>query len=277
MALGEILKQARTDKGFSASEVAQNTRMKVQIVEDLEREDFHRIAATIYGRGLIKLYAEFVGLDPAPLIDEYMALSSGKQQSIVTRETPPAKVIRRSSRSSMPDDADIAPPSPAVPTLTDSDTGDGDAPTGEDLFSLAARKTVSGRRRPRRAAATDTETETEIPAPPVPAAAPVPAKPAGPSLQERVTTLAAEAKARALALYATAMQRLKPLVAAISDKVAASGIGDVPLKIVGLAIGILLILLLVVAGVSQCGRTPSGDGNDEIILAVPMPEPYFDE
>jgi hypothetical protein len=100
---------------------------------------------------------------------------------------------------------------------------------------------------------------------------------AGPSLKERVATLTAEAKPRVLALYATAMQRLKPLVAAISDKVAASGIGDIPLKIVGLAIGILLILLLVVAGVSQCGRTPSGDGNDEIILAVPMPEPYFDE
>jgi transcriptional regulator with XRE-family HTH domain len=267
MALGEILKQARTDKGFSASEVAQNTRMKVQIVEDLEREDFHRIAATIYGRGFIKLYAEFVGLDPADLIDEYMSLSSGKQQSIVTRETPPAKVIRRSSRSSMPGDADIAPPSPAVPTLTESEPDDGDAPTGEDLFSLSARKTVSGRRRPRRAA----DTETEIPAPPVPA------KPAGPSLQERMGTLAAEAKVRALALYATAMQRIKPLVAAISDKVAASGIGDIPLKIVGLAIGVLLILLLVVAGVSQCGRTPSGDGNDAIILAVPMPEPYFDE
>ncbi len=72
MALGDKLKQARLDKGLTASEVAAVTRMKVQMIEDLEREDFSNVAATIYGKGFIRLYAEQVGLDSAPLIDEYL-------------------------------------------------------------------------------------------------------------------------------------------------------------------------------------------------------------
>jgi transcriptional regulator with XRE-family HTH domain len=270
MALGEILRQARTDKGFSASEVAQNTRMKVQMVEDLEREDFHRVAATIYGKGFIKLYAEFVGLDPAPLIDEYIALSSGKQQSIVTRETPPATVIRRSSRSSMPDDETAAPPSPAIPAM-EPPAAEG-APGSDDLFAMAARKTVSGRRRLRRPVAPPADTPPPLP----PQAPPLPPAPAGPSLQERLTEQATVLKRRTQALYGHVVQRLKPIANTIGERVAASGIGDAPLKIVGLAIGVLLALLVVVAAVSQCGRVPTGEGSGEILLAVPMPEPYFD-
>lgn len=72
MALGSKLKNARLDRGLTASEVAAVTRMKVQMIEDIEREDFSKVAATIYGKGFIRLYAEQVGLDPAPLIEEYL-------------------------------------------------------------------------------------------------------------------------------------------------------------------------------------------------------------
>ncbi len=72
MALGRKLSDARKRRGVSQSEVASATRMKVQIVNSLEEEDFSKIAAPIYGKGFIKLYAEYVGLDPQPLIDEYM-------------------------------------------------------------------------------------------------------------------------------------------------------------------------------------------------------------
>ena len=73
MALGEILKNARIQKGFSPSDVAEHTHMMVQVVEDLEREDFRRIAAPIYGRGFVKLYAELLELDPEPLVRDFMS------------------------------------------------------------------------------------------------------------------------------------------------------------------------------------------------------------
>ena len=55
MAIGPTLRQAREAKGMTTSEVARVTRMMVQLVEDLEKDDFGRIAAPIYGRGFIKL------------------------------------------------------------------------------------------------------------------------------------------------------------------------------------------------------------------------------
>ncbi len=72
MALGRKLREAREEKELSQSEVASGTRMKVQIVSAIEEEDFSDVAAPIYGKGFIKLYAEFVGLDPQPLINEYV-------------------------------------------------------------------------------------------------------------------------------------------------------------------------------------------------------------
>jgi len=78
MSLGNILRNAREEKGLSPNDVAEQTNMMVQIVEELENEDFHRIAAPIYGRGFLKLYAELLGIDVKPLIEEFMDIYTGK-------------------------------------------------------------------------------------------------------------------------------------------------------------------------------------------------------
>ena len=85
---GTILKEAREAKGLTTSQVAHDTHMLVQIVEEMEREDFHRIPAPIYGRGFVRLYAERVGLDPAPLITEFMEIFNGHKKPLSS--TPPA-------------------------------------------------------------------------------------------------------------------------------------------------------------------------------------------
>ena len=68
---------------MTPSDVAENTRLMVQVVESLEREDFRRIAAPIYGRGFIKLYAELLELDPEPLICDFMELYDGARAPAV--------------------------------------------------------------------------------------------------------------------------------------------------------------------------------------------------
>ncbi len=86
---GETLKNAREAKGLTTSQVAAQTRMLVQIVEEMENEDFHRIAAPIYGRGFVKLYAECVGIDPTPLVKEFMDIYEGRRAPTVrTRDVP---------------------------------------------------------------------------------------------------------------------------------------------------------------------------------------------
>ena len=93
---GETLRKAREAKGLTTSQIAAKTRMLVQIVEEMENEDFHRIAAPIYGRGFVRLYAECVDLDPLPLVKEFMDIYEGRRAPIVrtkdvpVQEQPPA-------------------------------------------------------------------------------------------------------------------------------------------------------------------------------------------
>jgi hypothetical protein len=87
MAVGAQLREARRKRKETASEVAAATRMKVQIVEAIEREDFSKIAAPIYGKGFIRLFAEHVGLDPGPLIADYTArFVEAKTPSLISEE-----------------------------------------------------------------------------------------------------------------------------------------------------------------------------------------------
>jgi len=88
--LGLQLKAARERRGVTASQAAAATRMKVQTIEALEREEFDRIPAPMYVKGFIKLYAEYLQLDPAPLLQEY------QRRHAPAEPPPPAEEVLRS-------------------------------------------------------------------------------------------------------------------------------------------------------------------------------------
>ena len=71
--LGDTLRMAREQLKMSQSDVAEATRMKIHIVDAIERNDFSRIAVPLYGKGFVRLYAQCVGLDPEPLVRDYLA------------------------------------------------------------------------------------------------------------------------------------------------------------------------------------------------------------
>lgn len=111
--LGQTLRQAREAKGLSQSKVAAETRILVQIVDDIENEDFHRIAAPIYGRGFVRLFAECVGLDPQPLIREFMDIYEGRRAPTVhVRDVP---VAAEPAPPPVPPTPPPEPPSPVPP------------------------------------------------------------------------------------------------------------------------------------------------------------------
>jgi cytoskeletal protein RodZ len=85
---GKTLRLAREAKGYSVSQLAEMTRMIHQTIEDLENENFTRIAAPIYGRGFVKLYCEAVGLDPKPMIAEFMEIFSGNRELGIKERVP---------------------------------------------------------------------------------------------------------------------------------------------------------------------------------------------
>ena len=153
MSLGETLRLAREEKGATISQVAEATRMMAQIVEDLEREDFRRIAAPIYGRGFIKLYAEHLGLSAEPLIREFMDIYTGSRQPQVVRRVAEDLVedgptVRPSDRPTVePSDRPTVPP-PDRPTPQPADE--------PDLFSMAASRSEAVRSVPDPAALGET-------------------------------------------------------------------------------------------------------------------------
>jgi hypothetical protein len=90
---GSTLRAAREKRKLSCSEVAETTRLKVHVIESLEADDYRMIPAPLYGKGFIKLYAEAVGLDPEPLIRDYMErYAQGVRPSLRTEMAPPSVV-----------------------------------------------------------------------------------------------------------------------------------------------------------------------------------------
>lgn len=84
---GKTLRAAREAKGLSISQVAETTRIMHSIVEGLEAENFSGIPAPIYGRGFVKLYCEAVGLDPKPMVAEFMEIYNGNRD-VAIKERP---------------------------------------------------------------------------------------------------------------------------------------------------------------------------------------------
>ena len=128
---GETLRKTREQKGLTTSQVAQTTHLLVQQIEALEREDFSKIAAPIYGRGFVKLYCEALGLDPKPFVEEFMAIFSGNKMRPIRRRMPTATPATPPAAQpvtapvDMPSSADaptITVPPPAPPAGDDAPT-----------------------------------------------------------------------------------------------------------------------------------------------------------
>ena len=114
---GATLRAAREAKGYTIAQIAEATHMAPSTVEDLEKEDFSRIAAPIYGRGFVKLYCETVGLDTKQFVAEFMDIYNGNRD-IGIKERPV-----KAAQGPEPAPEPAAIPEPPVP-----------APQG-DLFS----------------------------------------------------------------------------------------------------------------------------------------------
>lgn len=92
MGFGQTLREAREAKGFTVEQLAEATHIMARTINGLEAEDFSSIVAPIYGRGFVKICCQTLGLDPKPMVDEFMAIYNGEKQSAfnpISVNTPP--------------------------------------------------------------------------------------------------------------------------------------------------------------------------------------------
>ena len=249
MALGEKLCNARLARKESLSDVAAATRMKVQVVEAIEKEDFRRIAAPIYAKGFIRLYAEHVGLDPRPLIEEYASRfahpAAGRRPSRLQDGQPRvAKILQHSA------DAEGEPPQQG-----------GEPPVEADLFDRAPPAPDRG-------------------APPVPRFE----KEAEPAAASAHLSLAATLRQAAASVASAAGRAAGRLRSLGSIQPVAADLFASPAARIAVGVASVLIVALAVSALSRCSashQTPEGQQgsaltSEPIELAVEPPAAYVD-
>jgi cytoskeletal protein RodZ len=71
--IGQKLEAARQAKGVTVSEAGRATKILSKFIEAMEADDFGALSAPVYAKSFIKMYAQYLGLDARPLVDEYVA------------------------------------------------------------------------------------------------------------------------------------------------------------------------------------------------------------
>lgn len=69
--VGEKLRKARLEKKASLEEVYKQTRIYPNVLEALEQDRAHNFLSSIYIKGFLKTYAQYLGLDGEKLVKEY--------------------------------------------------------------------------------------------------------------------------------------------------------------------------------------------------------------
>ena len=75
--IGKQFREARERKGMSLSAAAETTRIKPTQIQAMEQGDFSSMAAPLYVKGFIRIYAKVLGLDAREIIDQVMTSPAG--------------------------------------------------------------------------------------------------------------------------------------------------------------------------------------------------------
>jgi transcriptional regulator with XRE-family HTH domain len=71
---GARLRSQREKKGVSLATISRDTKIKASLLEALEGDDLTYWPRGLFGRAYIRAYAQAIGLDPEPLIPEFLEL-----------------------------------------------------------------------------------------------------------------------------------------------------------------------------------------------------------
>ena len=83
--VGARLRAAREQQGLSLEEVAERLKLRINLLQRIEKDDYHGMTHAVYLRGYLLSYARLLGL-PASLADEVKA-SGVEEQPLVSTGT----------------------------------------------------------------------------------------------------------------------------------------------------------------------------------------------
>src|SRR4051794_9393920 len=103
--IGETLREARMRQHLDITDVEARTKIRAKYLRALENEDFGMLPGTTFVKSFLRTYAEFLGLDPHLLVEEYRVRHDPRDESELTPFAPPrprGRERRRPPRSPAP-------------------------------------------------------------------------------------------------------------------------------------------------------------------------------
>ncbi len=100
--IGSSLREARLREGLDFPELEQLTKIRPKYLRALEEERFDILPAPTYVKGFLRSYAESLGLDGQPFVDEYNSrFAVGDDEPVVrARRVPVQRRDRRAAHES---------------------------------------------------------------------------------------------------------------------------------------------------------------------------------
>jgi cytoskeletal protein RodZ len=117
LAIGDVLKSARTAQGLDIRTVEDRTKIRTKYLRALENEEWDVLPSNAYAKGFLRTYAQLLALDADALVDEY----------------------RRQVESGL---AGVQPPSFGEPMLEGRPRGPGREPRSRSLAVIIAAAVV---------------------------------------------------------------------------------------------------------------------------------------
>lgn len=88
--IGEYLKEKRLEKQIQLEQVAQTTHIRLKYLQALEKDQRHLFPSRVHGRGFLRMYADYLGVQAQPLLE---AWDSGIIQKEAVQEPGAEKIV----------------------------------------------------------------------------------------------------------------------------------------------------------------------------------------
>jgi cytoskeletal protein RodZ len=99
VSIGETLARARRDAGLTVADISNQTRIRPNVIERIERDEYAASGIDFFARGEIREIAEAVGVDSKPLVEEYDAIRLPPESARQPPEPTLAALVYGTSRS----------------------------------------------------------------------------------------------------------------------------------------------------------------------------------